>query len=185
MCIMANVTSFGVHVGAVKEPPPSPLVTIITTPGPSVPELVIEHQVETPEPKKWTQEEAEVLAKMLWGEARGIKSDAEKAACVWCVLNRVDAFGKSIVEVTTAPHQFSGYSMSNPIDPELYDLCEDVLGRYFAEKSGEQDVGRVLPAEYLFFSGDGRHNHFRTKYKGGDIYNWYLEDPYQTKGGSV
>lgn len=34
--------------------------------------------------------EVEALAKMLYGEARGIASDMEKAACVWCVLNRVD-----------------------------------------------------------------------------------------------
>ena len=34
--------------------------------------------------------EVEALAKMLYGEARGIASDTEKAACVWCVLNRVD-----------------------------------------------------------------------------------------------
>lgn len=34
--------------------------------------------------------EVEALAKMLYGEARGVTSDTEKAACVWCVLNRVD-----------------------------------------------------------------------------------------------
>ena len=34
--------------------------------------------------------EVEALTKMLYGEARGVASDIEKAACVWCVLNRVD-----------------------------------------------------------------------------------------------
>lgn len=61
------------------------------------------------EPKKWTEEEVIVLAKMLWGEARGIPSDTEKAACIWCVLNRVDNGMGSIVEVVTAPYQFVGY----------------------------------------------------------------------------
>lgn len=28
-------------------------------------------------------------------------------------------------------------------------------------------VGRVLPKEYLYFSGDGIRNTFRTQYKGG------------------
>ena len=45
-----------------------------------------------PEEQEYIPDAAEVeaLAKMLYGEARGIASDMEKAACVWCVLNRVD-----------------------------------------------------------------------------------------------
>ena len=37
--------------------------------------------------------EAEItaLAKLIWGEARGISSDTEKAAVVWTALNRYDA----------------------------------------------------------------------------------------------
>lgn len=35
--------------------------------------------------------EVEMLARLIWGEARGVASDTEKAAVVWCVLNRVDA----------------------------------------------------------------------------------------------
>jgi len=49
--------------------------------------------------------EVEALAKMLYGEARGIASDMEKAACVWCVLNRVDdpRFPDTVLEVLEAP----------------------------------------------------------------------------------
>lgn len=32
--------------------------------------------------------EVEALAKMLYGEARGVTSKTEQAACVWVVLNR-------------------------------------------------------------------------------------------------
>ena len=40
------------------------------------------------------------------------------------------------------------------------------------------DVGRVLPDEYFFFTGDGEHNHFRTEYSGGTFWDWTLENPY-------
>lgn len=64
----------------VEEPSPVVEVVEVVTPDPE-PEV-------TPQP--WTDEEVIVLAKMLWGEARGVGSDTEKAACVWCALNRVN-----------------------------------------------------------------------------------------------
>ena len=84
-----------------------------------------------------------MLAKMVWGEARGVASDTEKAACVWCVLNRVDQGYGSITTVVTAPYQFIGYDADNPIDDEIKALCEDVLTRWYAEKDGETNTGRV------------------------------------------
>lgn len=146
----------------------SPMQTVMVLPEP----------IETPKP--WTDEEAVVLAKMLYGEARGVMSDMEKAACVWCILNRCDSYGQSIIEVTTARNQFTGYDISNPVDEGLYALCEDVLSRWYSEKNGEVDVGRVLPADYLWFHGDGQHNYFRNKYRGGTIYTWTLSNPYET-----
>lgn len=104
----------------------------------------------------------------------------EKAACVWCVLNRCDSYDQGIMKVLTAPHQFAGYDVSNPVDEELYNLCEDVLTRWNAEKNGATNTGRVLPKDYLWFHGDGRHNHFRNAYKGGTTYSWTLSNPYNT-----
>lgn len=129
--------------------------------------------------KPWTEEEATVLAKMLWGEARGVPSDTEKAACIWCVLNRVDQGMGSIIEVVTAPYQFVGYQEEHPVDPGLKALCEDVLERWHREKDGETNVGRVLPSDYLFFTGDGKHNYFRNAYKNGDTWTWGYESPYE------
>lgn len=129
--------------------------------------------------------DATILAKLLWGEARGVESDAEKAAVVWCVLNRVDAtgygMGGSVEDVVTFPGQFSGYSYSHPVDPELYALAADVLERWALEKLSLEDCGRVLPAAYLWFHGNGRENIFRDAYKGGTVWDWSLEDPYVEK----
>ena len=117
---------------------------------------------------------------MVFGEARGIPSKMEQAACVWCVLNRCDIFGKCIIEVTTAPSQFTGYNDRNPVTDELYYLCEDVLTRWYAEKDGKAEVGRVLPPDYLYFHGDGKHNYFRNEFKGGTTWDWSYPNPYET-----
>ena len=151
---------------------PSPVVEVVegVTPEPE-PEV-------TPQP--WTDEEVIVLAKMLWGEARGVSSDAEKAACVWCALNRVDHGYGDITAVVTAPYQFVGYREGNPVDDDLITLCIDVLTRWYAEKDEQAEVGRVLPADYLWFSGDGERNHFRNAYRGGDRWDWSLPSPYES-----
>lgn len=151
---------------------PSPVVEVVevVTPEPE-PEVA---------PQPWTDEEVIVLAKMLWGEARGVSSDAEKAACVWCALNRVDHGYVDIITVVTTPKQFVGYNEENPVDDGLITLCIDVLTRWYAEREGQVEVGRVLPADYLWFSGDGERNHFRNAYRGGDRWDWSLPSPYES-----
>jgi hypothetical protein len=126
--------------------------------------------------------DAEALARMIYGEARGVASDMEKAACVWTVLNRVDAEGYSdtIQGVVKAKGQFYGYSAKHPVLDELLELSEDVLARWEREKAGEVNVGRVLPSDYYWFSGDGKRNRFRNVYRGRDIkyWDWSLPSPY-------
>lgn len=128
----------------------------------------------------WSEEEVDVLAKMVWGEARGVPSDTEKAACVWCALNRVDHGYGDIITVVTTPKQFVGYNEENPVDDGLITLCIDVLTRWYAEREGQVEVGRVLPADYLWFSGDGERNRFRNAYRGGDRWDWSLQSPYES-----
>ena len=99
---------------------------------------------------------------------------------MWCALNRVDCGYGSIVMVVTTPYQFVGYQEDNPVDENLVALCEDVLARWYAEKAGEENVGRVLPSDYLWFSGDGYHNYFRNAYRGGNTWDWSLESPYES-----
>ena len=127
------------------------------------------------------QADVEALAKTMWGEAGSIDSKMEQAAVAWCVLNRVDAegFGNSIISVITAPNQFLGYKASFPVKPELEELARDVLIRWYREKNGETDVGRVLPKDYCWFWGDGKHNHFRNKYVTSERWDWSLPDPYK------
>lgn len=143
--------------------------------------ITTEEPVE-PEPPIVHFEEGDIvmLAKLLYQECGGVKSTTEQACVAWTVLNRVDESGLTIKEVVTAPNQFAYYD-DRPIDGTLYRLAEDVLYRWNDEKNGGIDVGRVLPREYLWFSGDGEHNHFRNAYEGPfTTWNYTLDTPYES-----
>lgn len=128
------------------------------------------------------KEDVEAIARTLYGECRGIPSDMEKAAVAWCVLNRLDAgFEGTIIEVVSAPKQFVGYDPDHPLLPNLVTLAEDVMIRWHREKEGEENVGRVLPPEYLWFTGDGSHNWFLSEYRGTEYWDWEYEDVYASQ----
>ena len=128
----------------------------------------------------FTNEEIDHITKTVWGEARGL-SKTHQAGVVWAILNRCDdgRFGKDVIGVVTAPSQFAGYRSSNPVDPEIRDLVVDVLDRYSQEKAGIDNVGRVLPKEYLYFRGNGRVNLFSKKWNSNNVWDWSLESPYE------
>ena len=133
---------------------------------------------EVPE-RPYGEAEITMIAQVIWCEARGIKSDTEKAAVAWCVLNRFDAgYADTIAGVITAPNQFS-YFPAAPAEDGLLALAGDVLERWWAERNGETDVGRVLPVDYYWFNGDGYHNYFRNLYTDGDVWAWLLASPYE------
>lgn len=132
-------------------------------------------------PVEYDTDTVEALAKMVWGEARGC-SLTEQAATVWCVLNRVDMSEDDILSVLLAPNQFQGYDYANPVTPEIVALVKDVLIRWEIEKECVGGVGRVLPKDYLWFTGDGRHNHFRNEYKSDLTWDWSLPSPYEEGG---
>lgn len=125
----------------------------------------------------WTDADAIALAQMAWGEARGC-SKTEQAATMWCVLNRVDAWGGTVLSQTSAAGQFYGYSAFNPVTDELYALAVDVLTRWERERAGAESVGRVLPSGYIYFTGDGVHNYFRNSYTSSDYWDYSWGSPY-------
>ena len=155
-----------------------------------IPDLAVyspEQKAATPEMsavepvKLYTQADVEMLARLIYTEARGVESKTEQAAVVWCVLNRLDNHDRpenSIAEVVTAPYQFD-YRPWAPVLPEFSELAQDVLERWQAEKSGHKDVGRVLPVEYQYFEGWGGRNWFSAKWKSQEFWGWGLASPYE------
>lgn len=132
----------------------------------------------------YTENDVTMLAKVAFCEARGIKSKTEIACVMWTILNRLDSgkYGSSIASIVTAPNQFAYYRSARTVSDYGYDLKElarDVLSRWNQEKNGETEVGRVLPASYCWYTGDGRANHFRNAYRGGNRWNYSLPSPYE------
>ena len=114
--------------------------------------------------KRYTKSDATIIAKIMYGEARGIKSKTEIACIAWCILNRVDAgMGKNIQAVALAANQFYYKAGASTVSDHGYDLvalATDVLDRWSREKAGQSNVGRVLPKQYKWYAGDGSHNWF-------------------------
>lgn len=113
---------------------------------------------------------AELAGRAIWGEAGGIQDEAQRAAVVWCACNRADAWDMEIGEVLTVD-QFHGLAIKGEVPPQHVELARDVLARWTLEAEDWQDVGRVLPSQYLYFEGDGRVNHFSTEYGGGEYWH--------------
>ena len=165
----------------IKPTETKPIETVAPTQEP-------ESEIEpTPEPEQepelimyYTEKDVIALAKVFHDECRGIPSDVEKACVGWVACNRVDAgYADTIYEVLTAPNQFA-YRSNAPVTDELYNLALDVLTRWNNEKNGIENVGRVLPSNYLWFHGDGEHNYFRDKFNGNfNVWNYSLDNPYK------
>ncbi len=132
--------------------------------------------------KIYTEEDVEFIAKTVYGEALVTQSDTEMAAVAWCILNRVDSslYPDTVKEVVTQRRQFQGYSEGHPVTAKIENLVIDVLDRWCAEKNGATDCGRVLPKEYIYFEGDGRHNHYATEYGAKDYWDWDIKSPYES-----
>ena len=136
------------------------------------------------EPAEERSPDAVMLAKILYTEARGVESKMEQAAVVWCILNRADAYGRTIEKVIKARHQFA-WRQSAPVLDDLYDLAQDVLLRWELEKLGVGSVGRVLPKDYLYFAGRNGHNWFRKNYKSRKHWDFSLPNPYEVEDDSI
>lgn len=176
--VAANLLRMNTEAEAASEAKTAAPLAYVTQ---AVEEPVIEEAIAGRDMSAW-ETAAEYIAKTLYGEAL-VCSTTERAAVAWCILNRADdardTTPAGVIAVVTKPYQFHGYAEDNPLLPELKTLALDVIERWLDEKDGETDTGRVLPREYLFFTGDGKHNHFRTEWEGGQAWDWSLDSPYE------
>ncbi len=136
------------------------------------------------EEKHYSEDIYIIGAKMLNGEAGGISSMTERSACLWIACNRVldERYPDTLEEVITQKSQFNGYRKNQKYTDADYELAVDVFERFYREQNGEtaEEVGRSLPKDYLYFWGDGKHNHF-TKVQNGKSYVFgsTLDSPYE------
>lgn len=194
-CILCFLTGAGVmlwYTQLTEKPQEPPVVNVYVITSDKEKEVKIESDENTEvvieEPKikkKWYSEEDIVnMAKMCYGESMNLpilstaygnrSATYQSVEAMYVVLNRVDAGYGSISTCIKAKGQFVGYKSDNPVTNELYDLAKLVIEDW---STGEEKY-RVLPSEFLYFHGDGRHNHFKTKSGGGTEYNHSIPDPF-------
>jgi len=104
-----------------------------------------------------------MLARVVWGEARGCSPDEQRLVC-WTVFQRVDAggwYGSTIKEVVTKRAQFNGYRSKNPVESDIYDLCAEEAQKWIDGESPPTLAPYAPTAPYYFFDGDGVSNWFR------------------------
>lgn len=125
------------------------------------------------------ENEITMISKVIYREAGGISDFSHRAAVAWCILNRVNSedYGDSIEEVITAPYQFAWID-DTPIEEDNYNIAKDVVTRWLFEKQGFENVGRVLPPDYYFFTGDGQYNYFRQNLDSDYYWDWSYDSPY-------
>lgn len=112
---------------------------------------------------KYSSYEVTLVAKTVWGEARGCSRDEQKLV-VWCICNRADARNQSVEEVVTATNQFVGYDHDHPVEPEIVEVVEEVLHAWSCNEKALILPPYATTLNYQYFSGDGKHNWFREEY---------------------
>lgn len=105
------------------------------------------------------QQEAEYLAKMLYGTARN-NSERDQRTAIWCALNRVDSVGypNTVKEVCQQPSQWVGYSDDNPILTNLYNIAKKELETWH---NGYRPVG----IEYIYMNWSTKQITLRDTWK--------------------
>lgn len=151
----------------------------------------------------FTIDEIYMMAKTLYGEARGASKE-QQAGVIWLLCNRYDYgtehpknnFGTTFEEIITRKDQFAGFSWNHPTDENCLKMVNDVLNRWLKEKEIKSDnpevsekglgemVGRILPKRYIYFvaKGDGLRNVFFVswgdKNKSEKHWGWNWTSPY-------
>jgi hypothetical protein len=67
--------------------------------------------------------------------------------------------------VVKDPRQFGGYQRQNPVDPEIYALCEAEAKKWVRGEKPPTLEPYATTLPYYFFDGDGRSNWFRKAWK--------------------
>ena len=107
------------------------------------------------------QQEAEYLAKMLYGTARN-NSERDQRTAIWCALNRVDSVGypNTVKEVCQQSSQWVGYSDDNPILTNLYNIAKKELETW-------HNGYRPVRIEYIYMNWSTKQITLRDTWKNG------------------
>jgi len=108
-------------------------------------------------------EEAKTVAKAIYGIRNFIDkysySNDDIETYVWCMLNRADYSGDDLEHVISAAGQFLGYSDSNPIVKDYYEIALRLV------KEWHENEVRPVASDYVFAELDDDGVWLRNQYK--------------------
>ena len=141
-------------------PEPEPVLLAACQPEP----VEQEPLEEAPEP----EDEAELLAKLLYGAALYNTPEQQEAIC-WCVINRVESplYPNTISEVCRQEGQWMGWSEDNPVVVQLYEVAQKALGDW------ESGAPRPIPEGCLWYTWSSEVITFRTAFEAGAGCNYW------------
>lgn len=162
LCLLLSIITLCINTSAIEEITTNKNIDT-SNQSPRVielPEIVIPYK------------EIEILCKVVYGESRGL-SEPEQRATIECVLNMVDA-RNSTIEKTVTKNRYSGYykNLSETKWSKYKPMVEDELYHYYLSKAmgiDNYDNYRYIPADYLYWMGDGKTNYFCNVYHYGKL----------------
>jgi len=125
---------------------------------PEIVEVVKTETVYVEAPRPEFDEEAEYIARVLYGIRSNDSEDLRKV--IWVILNRVDSqlYPNSVIEVCKQPKQWVAYYDDNPVLEELYDMALTEL------ESWRNNEHRPLALDFLWFDWSPSEIQFKTKF---------------------
>ena len=111
---------------------------------------------------KAIDDEAKIMAQVIYGQARWNSEAAQKALC-WCILNRVDSslYPNSVEDVCKQSSQWMGFSEENPIVSEYFNLAKSVLTVW------HNNGVREMSTDLLWLEWNSDWIEFRSTYECG------------------
>lgn len=122
----------------------------------------IQNDYENLTPEELMKQEAEYIAKVLYGTARNHDARDQKSL-IWCILNRVDSIGfpSTVKEVCQQSSQWICYHDDNPILNDLYDVALQELETW-------HNNYRPVSEDYVYMSWSSKEIKLRDTYEKND-----------------
>lgn len=118
---------------------------------------------------------ADVAGRLIWGEGGAVSDTANRYASLWTAINRVDAWGGTLLERMTEENAFHGLGVVGDVPEQFVQEARLIIALWEMEREGwiipAGDFPAGLPERFLFFEGDGMINHFSTNFGGGEYWN--------------
>ena len=129
----------------------------------------------------WLESQAKLLVQLTYNYVRDLQSQTKQAQFMWLALNIANGADLSNVGRDAFPKCDFGIDASSAKDSNnrlLIALARDVLFRQKAENNNWTNNGRVLPAQYTYFSISGQNITFKDQ--NGNVYTGTSKTPYST-----